>query len=183
MDELQDLREHIEHGRYAEALVLIGELEEMGRDDKIQKIESFLQVLLVHLIKRQAERRTTRSWDVSIRNAADAIQRVNKRRRAGGHYLGRAELAEALDEILPSALRQASLEAFEGRHDDAELAGMVDMPLLRREALSLIAPGVGTRVEDGVGCTGYSAPAKSVAQMDAGIDAALRTTSDTNEDA
>jgi hypothetical protein len=31
MDELQDLREHIEHGRYAEALVLIGEMEEMSR--------------------------------------------------------------------------------------------------------------------------------------------------------
>jgi len=80
MDELQDLREHIEHGRYAAALTLIGEMEEMSRDDKIQKIEAFLQVLLVHLIKQQAEGRTTRSWDVSIRNAADAV-----RRAGGGH--------------------------------------------------------------------------------------------------
>ena len=105
MDELQDLREHIEHGRYAAALTLIGEMEEMSRDDKIQKIESFLQVLLVHLIKQQVEGRTTRSWDVSIHNAADAIRRVNKRRRAGGWYLSDTELAEAVDEILPSALR------------------------------------------------------------------------------
>jgi hypothetical protein len=140
MDELQDLREHIEHGRYAEALVLIGELEEMSRDDKIQKIESFMQVLLVHLIKRQAERRTTRSWDVAIRNAADAIQRVNKRRRAGGWYLTAGELEEAVEEILPSALRQASLDAFEGRHDDAELAEMVDHGALCRAALALIEP-------------------------------------------
>jgi hypothetical protein len=140
MDELQDLREHIEHGRYAEALVLIGELEEMSRDDKIQKIESLLQVLLVHLIKRQAERRTTRSWDVAIRNAADAIQRVNKRRRAGGWYLTAGELEEAVEEILPSALRQASLDAFEGRHDDAELAEMVDHGALCRAALALIEP-------------------------------------------
>jgi hypothetical protein len=55
MDELTDLRTHIEQGRYADALLLIGEMEEMSRDDKIQKIESFLQVLLVHLIKQQAE--------------------------------------------------------------------------------------------------------------------------------
>ena len=139
MDELQDLREHIEQGRYAAALTLIGEMEEMSRDDKIQEIESFLQVLLVHLIKQQAEQRTTRSWDVSIRNAADAIRRVNKRRRAGGCYLTDAELAEAIDEILPSALRQASLEACEGRCDDAELAGMIDQAALRKAALDQIA--------------------------------------------
>ena len=138
MDELNELRAHIEHGRYAEALVLIGEMEEMSRDDKIQKIESFLQVLLVYLIKQQVEGRTTRSWDVSIRNAADAIQRVNKRRRAGGHYLSRDELAEAIDEILPSALRQASLEAFEGRFDDTELAARVDAAALRGETLAAI---------------------------------------------
>lgn len=139
MEELQDLREHIEQGRYAAALTLIGEMEEMSRDDKIQKIESFLQVLLVHLIKQQAEGRTTRSWDVSIHNAADAIRRVNKRRRAGGWYLSDTELAEAVDEILPSALRQASLEAFEGRYDDAELAGMFDETTVRDAAIAQVA--------------------------------------------
>jgi hypothetical protein len=138
MDELNELRAHIQHGRYAEALVLIGEMEEMSRDDKIQKIESYLQVLMVHLIKQQVEGRTTRSWDVSIRNAADAIRRVNKRRRAGGHYLSRDELAEAIDEILPSALRQASLEALEGRFDDTELAARVDAAVLRGETLAAI---------------------------------------------
>lgn len=139
MDELQDLREHIEQGRYAAALTLIGEMEEMSRDDKIQKIESFLQVLLVPLIKQQAEGRTTRSWDVSIRNAADAIRRVNKRRRAGGCYLNADDLADAIEEILPSALRQASLEAFEGRYEDAELAGMIDQAALRQTALGQVA--------------------------------------------
>jgi len=139
MEELQDLREHIEQGRYAAALTLIGEMEEMSRDDKIQKIESFLQVLLVHLIKQQAEGRTTRSWDVSIHNAADAIRRVNKRRRACGWHLSDTELAEAVDEILPSSLRQASLEAFEGRYDDAELAGMFDETTVRDAAIAQVA--------------------------------------------
>jgi len=139
MDELLQLREYIEHGHYADALVLIGEMEEMSRDDKVQKVESFLQVLLVHLIKQRVEKRTTRSWDVSIRNAADAIGRVNKRRRAGGFYLDRDELAESIDEVLPSVLRQASLEALEGRRDDAELRAMLDLDDLRQETLALIA--------------------------------------------
>jgi pentatricopeptide repeat protein len=37
MEELLELRAHIEQGRYAKALSLIGEMEEMSRDDKIQK--------------------------------------------------------------------------------------------------------------------------------------------------
>ena len=139
MDELLQLRAHIEHGQYAEALILIGEMDEMSRDDKIQKIESYLQVLLVHLIKQRVEQRTTRSWDVSIRNAADAICRINKRRRAGGHYLDEEELAEAIDEILPSALRQASLEAFEGRDDESELAARFDEADLKRDALAIVS--------------------------------------------
>ena len=138
MDELLQLRTHIEHGHYAEALILIGEMEEMSRDDKIQKIESYLQVLLLHLIKQRVEGRTTRSWDVSIRNAADAIRRINKRRRAGGCYLDEEELAEAIDESLPSALRLASLEALEGRYDEAELAARFDAAGLKREALAVV---------------------------------------------
>jgi hypothetical protein len=42
MEELLELRAHIEQGRYAEALAWLGEMEEMSRDDKINKIESFL---------------------------------------------------------------------------------------------------------------------------------------------
>ena len=33
MEELLELRNHIEHKRYSEALVLIGEMEEMSRDE------------------------------------------------------------------------------------------------------------------------------------------------------
>jgi hypothetical protein len=138
MDELLQLREHIEHGRYAEALILIGEMDEMSRDDKIQKIESYLQVLLLHLIKQRVEQRSTRSWDVSIRNAADAIRRTNKRRRAGGCYLYDQELAEAIDEIIPSAVRQASLEAFEGGRDETELKTLFDEGALKTDALEIV---------------------------------------------
>ena len=138
MEELLELRTCIEQGRYAEALVLIGEMEEMSRDDKINKIESFLQILLLHLIKQQAEQRTTRSWEVSIRNAVDGIQRANKRRREGGFYLDEGELRASIEEIFPAALRQASLEAFEGRYDDAELAVRFDQEQVKQQALQMV---------------------------------------------
>lgn len=138
MDELQELRSHIEQGHYAEALALIGEMEEMCRDDKINKIESFLCVLLVHLIKQRAEGRSTRSWEVSISNALDGIERTNKRRKSAGYYLSDGELKEAIAEIYPTALRQASLEAFEGRYDEDELAGKFDGESLAAEALERV---------------------------------------------
>ena len=138
MEELLELRACIEQGRYAEALALIGEMEEMSRDEKINKIESFLQILLLHLIKQQAEQRTTRSWDVSIRNAVDGIQRANKRRRTGGFYLDEGELRASIEEIFPAALRQASLEAFEGRYDDAELAARFDQKQVKQQALQMV---------------------------------------------
>ncbi|MDQ3831728.1 MAG: DUF29 domain-containing protein, partial [Candidatus Tectomicrobia bacterium] len=135
MEELLELRAHIEQGRYTEALALIGEMEEMSRDDKINKIEGFLHILLVHLIKQHAEQRSTRSWEVSIKNAVDGVNRVNKRRKAGGYYLTRDELKESIDEIYPTSLRQASLEAFEGRYDDTELATKIYEHKIKKEAL------------------------------------------------
>jgi hypothetical protein len=138
MEELLELRAHIEQGRYAEALVLIGEMEEMSRDDKINKIESFLHILLLHLIKQQAERRSTRCWEVSIKNAIDGVTRVNKRRKAGGYYLAPDELRESIEEIYPASLRQASLEAFEGRYDDSELAAKIDEHKIKAEAFQMV---------------------------------------------
>ena len=73
MEELLELNAYVEQGNYAEALTLIGEMEEMSKDDKISKIESFMEILLIHLIKQHAEKRTTRSWEVSIRNAVHKI--------------------------------------------------------------------------------------------------------------
>ena len=138
MEELLELRAHIEQGRYAEALALIGEMEEMSRDDKINKIESFLYILLLHLIKQHAEQRTPRSWEVSIRNAVDGVQRVNKRRKAGGYYLSPIELEESIEEIFPAALRQASLEAFEGQYDDITLATQFDFHQVKQQALQIV---------------------------------------------
>lgn len=138
MEELLELREHIQLGRYADALDLIGEMEEMSRDDKINKIGSFAIILLLHLIKQHAEERSTRSWDVSIRNAIQQMIFTNKRRKAGGYYLNDEELRAAIEERYIIALRQASLEAFGGVYSPEELAAMVDESAIKEEALGLI---------------------------------------------
>jgi len=138
MEELYELRSYIEQGRYTDALVLLGEMEEMSRDDKINKIGSFLEILLLHLIKRHAESRTTRSWDVSIRNAVTQIDFVNKRRKTGGYYLEIDELQRAIDERFQNALRSASLESFEGVYDATQLAEMIDETAIKAEALRLL---------------------------------------------
>ncbi|MGV2828897.1 hypothetical protein [Myxosarcina sp. GI1(2024)] len=61
MYELQELRARIETEDYQGALAIIDELEEMSKDDKLNKIYSYLVVLLIHLIKQNAEQRSTSS--------------------------------------------------------------------------------------------------------------------------
>ena len=138
MEELFELRTHIEKGRYAEALGLLGEMEEMSREDKINKIESFLDVLLIHLIKQQAEKRTTRSWNASVHNALRQIEKTNKRRKSGGYYLSEDELKASAEESYRASLKYASVEAFGGAFHEAELARMVDEAQIKKEALELI---------------------------------------------
>ena len=137
MEELFELKAYIEQGRYAEALQLIEEMEEMSKDDKINKIYSFAVVLLLHLIKKHAERRTTRSWEYSIWNASRQIQRVNKRRKSGGFYLSEPELREVMAEAYPDALKRAALEAFEAQHTEIQLEAMIDREQLHQQAFAL----------------------------------------------
>jgi hypothetical protein len=138
MEELLALRRYIEQQRYTEALDLLAEMEEMSKEDKVNKIYSFAEVLLLHLIKQRAEQRTTRLWELSIRNAARQIARVNKRYKSRGTYLSEAELCEVLTEAYQPALERAALEAFEGRYDDVELGQKVDRATIEQKALELI---------------------------------------------
>jgi hypothetical protein len=138
MEELLELRELVVAGNLDAALSLIDELEEMSKEDKINKIYSYCVVLLVHLIKQQAEKRTIHSWDVSIRNSIDAINRINKRRKAGGFYLNKKDLEEILTEAYGRALDNAALEAFGGIYDGLTLSNMVEQELILKKALDLI---------------------------------------------
>lgn len=138
MEELFELRSYIEQRRYPEALTLLEEMEEMSRDDKINKIHSYAVILIMHLIKQHAQKYSTRSWQLSIDNSAEKIAMINKRRKAGGFYLSHDELKEILTKAFKSALRNAAIEAFEGRYDAAELGRMVDAEEISKEALQLI---------------------------------------------
>jgi hypothetical protein len=138
MEELLELRRYIEQQRYIEALDLIAQMEEMSREDKINKIYSLAEILLLHLIKQDAEKRTTRSWDLTIRNAVRQIARVNKRRKSGGTYLDEAERREIIAEVYQPALERASLESFEGRYDDQELGQQVNKATIQLKALAML---------------------------------------------
>jgi ABC-type transporter Mla MlaB component len=138
MEELLELRQLLEQGKVYEALLLVDELEEMSLSDKINKIDSYGVILLIHLIKQKAEKRSTRSWEISIENAVREINKINKRRKSGGFYLQRAELIDILQQAYQLALKKAALEAFEGRYEAEELAVMVDQEEIITLALKLI---------------------------------------------
>jgi Domain of unknown function DUF29 len=133
MEELLELKTLLHQGNISGALLLIEDLEEMSKSDKLNKIFSYGIILLVHLIKKVAEQRTTRSWETSILNSAKQIQRINQRHKANGTYLTEQELTETLADAYESALRDAALEAFEGTYEAEQL----DLTIKREQVLQL----------------------------------------------
>ena len=138
MEELLLLRELIKQKEYDQALEVVSELEEMSREDKLNKIYSYAVILLIHLIKQDAEKRTTRSWEFSIYNSSKEIKRVNKRKKTGGAYASEEDLKEILTEAFDTALKKAALEAFEGIYTDKELKEKIEEDKIKLKALSLV---------------------------------------------
>ena len=138
MEELLELKGFLLGGNIHEALLLVEEMTEMSKDDKLNKISSFAKILLLHLIKRQAEGRTTRSWDASIENAVYEIQKTNRRRKAGGNYLSIEELREAISDAYRVAMSGAAAEAFGGCYTVPQLAAMVDREAIINQAIAMI---------------------------------------------
>lgn len=140
MEELLELKELLLKGDIRGSLAIVDDLEEMGRKGIVKTIRSYAVILLLHLIKQHAENRTTRSWDVSIRNSVREIQRENQRQKAGGYYLAQDELADILEEAYLNAIDQASLETLDGRYDANELGEIIDQSKILGQALRLISP-------------------------------------------
>ncbi|MEH1888712.1 MAG: DUF29 family protein [Nostoc sp.] len=141
MEELLTLKDLLVKGDVQRALLIVEELTEMSRNDIIKTIRSYAVILLLHLIKQQAENRTTRSWEVSIRNSVREIQRENKRRKAGGYYLTAEELLEILAEAYLNAIDEATLKVEEGRYEPEELEKLINREEIINRALTLILPG------------------------------------------
>ncbi|MBD1925225.1 DUF29 family protein [Trichocoleus sp. FACHB-90] len=140
MEELLDLKDLLLRGDIKGSLAIVEELEEMSKNDLIDNIRSYAVILLLHLIKQQAENRTARSWEVSIRNSVREIQRKNKRRKVGGYYLTPEELLETLEEAYLNAIDEASLEVEEGLYEPEELEQLINKEEILNGALALILP-------------------------------------------
>ena len=139
MEEILALHELLLAGDVNQALAIVEEMEEMGLTAIRNKIRSYSKILLIHLIKQAAEKRSTRFWELSIQNSVDEILNANQR-STGSYYIQRDELAAILERVYGLALKAASLEAFGGSYDDRQLAEMVDRAVILDQALGLIAP-------------------------------------------
>lgn len=136
MEEILELRQLLLQGDLQGALVVAEELVEMSKKDIINNIYSFAVILLLHLIKQSAEKCTTRSWDLSIRNSIRDIQRLKSK----GFYLNPRELEETLQEAYETAIDRAALEVFEGIYEVRQLQTMVNSEEIIARALTLIIP-------------------------------------------
>ncbi|MFN7254334.1 MAG: DUF29 family protein [Microcystis sp.] len=126
MEELLELKALLLKGDIKGSLAIVEDLEDMSKNGIISTIRSYAVILLLHLIKQQAENRTTRSWDVSIRNSVREIQRQNKRRKAAGYYLSDEELTDTLNDAYLNALDAASLEVEAGRYQSEQIEAIID---------------------------------------------------------
>ena len=138
MEELLELKALLLKGDIKGSLAIVEELEDMSKNGIISTIRSYAVILLLHLIKQQAENRTTRSWDVSIRNSVREIQRQNKRRKAAGYYLSDQELTDTLNDAYLNALDAASLEVEAACYQSEQLEAIIDKNKLISDAFLLI---------------------------------------------
>ena len=85
----------------------------MSKKAIIRNIESYLVLLLAHLIKYQAEQRITNSWLASIVNAVVGIKKLNQRER-NSYYIKESDWSDYNDEAIELATLEAAKEAFGG---------------------------------------------------------------------
>ncbi len=139
MEEILELKDCLLNQQYDRAFAIVEDLEAMGRQDKINNLESFLVILLIHLIKIQVEKRVTRSWKNSISNSLLAIQKRNKLGKKS-HYIKLDEWDEHILNCQLEAILGAAKEVFEGM-DYQDLEKLVDFEqliIVGNELLALI---------------------------------------------
>lgn len=136
--ELIDLRTSIIEGRYADALTIVDELEGMSKQAILRNIQSYLKILLIHLIKNQLEQRLTNSWANSIRNSVREIKKLNLQDNKTSYYVKIDEWESMLDDEFEEAIRDASEEVLNGAYSPFQLAEMVDRSLVISQSQSLM---------------------------------------------
>lgn len=136
MEEILELKEKLYQGDLEAAIAICDELETMGRQDKINTLENFLVVLIVHLIKIQIENRVTASWVESIRNSLLEIKDRNKLGKKS-HYIKRGNWSESYDRKLYRAIIKASQEVAGGM-EIKDLQAKIDNDSLKNKTLYLL---------------------------------------------
>ncbi|MCC5648008.1 DUF29 domain-containing protein [Nostoc sp. CHAB 5824] len=138
--ELIDLKNSILEGRYADALVIVDELEGMSKQAILRNIESYLNILLIHLIKNQIEQRLTGSWVNSIRNSIKQIKKLNIKDNKKSYYINQDEWEMLIvEEVIEDAIADASLEVLNGNYTRSELSAILDRNQILTTATEFIA--------------------------------------------
>ena len=137
--ELIDLRTCIQEGRYADALVIVDELEGMSKQAILRNIQAYLKILLIHLIKNQLEQRLTNSWVASIRNSLIEIKKLNLKDNKKSYYINLNEWDTYIEDEIEVAVPDASVEVLNGIYNEFQLAEMVDKNQIIQTALKFLA--------------------------------------------
>ncbi|MEH2275978.1 MAG: DUF29 family protein [Nostoc sp.] len=137
--ELIDLRTCIQEGRYADALVIIDELEGISQQAILRNIEAYLRILLIHLIKNQVEQRLTNSWVASVRNSLIEIKKLNLKDNKKSYYINLNEWDTYLEDEIEVAVPDASVEVLNGIYNEFQLPEMVDRNQIIQTALKFLA--------------------------------------------
>ncbi|WP_066383471.1 DUF29 family protein [Anabaena sp. CA = ATCC 33047] len=137
--ELIDLRNSILQGRYEDALAIVDELEGMSKQANLRQIQSFLKILLIHLIKNQIEKRLTNSWAASIRNSVREIQKINIKDNKKSYYVNQDEWENLIEEeVIEDAIADASLEVMNGAYSQFQLADLINRNELMQNAVKFL---------------------------------------------
>lgn len=137
--ELIDLRASILEGRYEDALAIVDELEGMSKQAILRNIQSFLERMLMHLIKNHVEQRLTNSWAASIKDSIVQIKRLNLKENKTSYYIKEDEWEEMLEESLKVAITTASVEVMNGQLSPFQLSELVDKTQLNLTIKKLLA--------------------------------------------
>jgi len=137
--ELIDLRNSILQVNYADTLAIIDELEGMSKQAILRNIESFLKILLIHLIKNQIEQRLTNYWMASIRNSIREIQKINLKENKKSYYVNYDEWENLIEEeVIEDAIADASLEIMNGKYTRSQLSEILDRKLIITTAMTFL---------------------------------------------
>ncbi|MGI8501892.1 MAG: DUF29 family protein [Hassallia sp.] len=138
--ELVDLKNSILEGRYADALMILDELEGMSKQANLRQIKSFLRIMLIHLIKNQLEQRLTNFWAASIRNALREIKSINIKDNKKSYYINQDEWSTFIkEEVIEDAIADASLEVLNGKYTRSQLSAILDRNQILTTAAGFLA--------------------------------------------